>query len=254
MSSLLHRSTQPRPSAADSLDGKVVVVTGAARRIGRSTALHLAKHGARVAVHFCASAGEAAETADACGGRAFQADLTRVDEIRRLFAEVRGAFGRLDGLVNNAARYHEMDVHEVTEQDWDEIHAVNLKATFFCCQQAAKIMLENDGGRIVNISSLGGIRPWSRHVPYGASKAGVIMLTRSLAKALAPKITVNSVAPGVIHFDREMPEDIARLARATPMRRHGRGEEIAQAVLHFLTGPDFITGQILAVDGGLSLK
>ncbi len=254
MSSLLHRSTEPRSSAADSLDGKVVVVTGAARRIGRCAALELAKHGARVAVHFGASAEEAEETAAACGGRTFQADLTRVDEIRRLFAEVREAFGRIDGLVNNAARYREMNVHEVTEQDWDDIHSVNLKATFFCCQQAARIMLENGGGRIVNISSLGGIRPWSRHVPYGASKAGVIMLTRSLAKALAPKITVNSVAPGVIHFDREIPEDIARLAQAAPMRRHGRGEEIARAVLQFLTGPDFVTGQILAVDGGLSLK
>lgn len=238
----------------NSLEGKVVVVTGAARRIGRSVALELAKHGAQVAVHFGASVDEARETADACGGRVFQADLTRVDEIRRLFAEVRETFGRLDGLVNNAARYREMDVHSVTEQDWDDIHSVNLKATFFCCQQAAKIMLEKDGGRIVNISSLGGIRPWSRHVPYGASKAGVIMLTRALAKALAPKITVNSVAPGVIHFGPETPEDIVRLVRATPLQRHGRGEEVAQAVLQFLTGPDFTTGQILAVDGGLSLK
>lgn len=236
------------------LDGKVVVVTGAARRIGRSIALALAERGARVAVHFGASADEAEQTAAACGGRAFQADLTRVDDIRRLFAEVRAAFGRLDGLVNNAARYREMDVFDITEQDWDDVHAVNLKAVFFCCRQAAAIMLENGGGRIVNISSLGGIRPWSRHVPYGASKAGVIMLTRSLAKALAPKITVNSVAPGVIHFDEEMPQEIARLAQAAPMRRCGRGDEIAQAVLHFLTGPDFITGQVLAVDGGLSLK
>ena len=236
------------------LEGKVVVVTGAARRIGRAIALELAGRGARVAVHYGASADEAEQTAAACGGRAFQADLTRVDDIRRLFAEAHEAFGRLDGLVNNAARYREMDVHEVTEKDWDDIHAVNLKAVFFCCQQAARLMLENGGGRIVNISSLGGIRPWSRRIPYGASKAGVIMLTRSLAKALAPQITVNSVAPGVIHFDGEMPQDIARLARAAPMGRSGRGGEVARAVLHFLTGPDFITGQTLAVDGGLSLK
>jgi len=238
----------------NSLAGKVVVVTGGARRIGRSIALELAAHGARVAVHYRTSADQAEHTAVACGGRAFQADLARVDEIERLFSEVRAEYGRLDGLVNNAARYRAMDVFSVTEKDWDEIHSINLKATFFCCQQAAKMMLENGAGTIVNISSLGGIRPWSRHIPYGASKAGVIMLTRSLAKALAPAITVNCVAPGVIHFEPTVPDDIARLIQATPMQRHGSGQEIAQAVVQFFTGPSFITGQTLAVDGGLSLK
>jgi 3-oxoacyl-[acyl-carrier protein] reductase/pteridine reductase len=238
----------------NSLDGKVVVVTGAARRIGRSIALELAASGAKVAVHYWTSEAEARDTAEQCRGRVFQADLTDVAAIERLFAAVRDTYGRLDGLVNNAARYRAMDVLRVTEQDWDALHSVNLKATFFCCQQAAKIMLESGGGRIVNISSMGGLRPWTRHVPYGASKAGVIMLTRSLAKALAPDITVNSVAPGVIHFDSEMPDDFARLVRATPMQRHGTGDDVAQAVVQFFTGPDFITGQVLTVDGGLSLK
>ena len=238
----------------NSLAGKVVVVTGGARRIGRSIALDLAAHGAQVAVHYRTSADEAERTALECGGRAFQADLAQVDEIARLFAEVRAEYGRLDGLVNNAARYRAMDVFSVTEKDWDEIHSINLKATFFCCQQAAKMMLENGAGTIVNISSLGGIRPWSRHIPYGASKAGVIMLTRSLAKSLAPAITVNCVAPGVIHFDATVPDDIARLIQKTPMQRHGSGQEIAQAVVQFFTGPRFITGQTIAVDGGLSLK
>ena len=229
------------------------MVTGAARRIGRSIALRLADHGARVAVHYGTSEAEALATAERCGGRAFQADLTDIGAITRLFDQVESELGPLDLFVNNAARYREMNVLEVTEQDWDSIHDVNLKAAFFCCQQAAKRM-RGRGGRIVILSSLGAMRPWTRHAPYCASKAGVAMLTRVLAKALAPEITVNSVAPGVIHFDDEMPPRIARLVSVTPMKRPGSGAEIAEAVCGFLTGPSFITGQILAVDGGLSQR
>lgn len=236
------------------LEGKVTLVTGAAKRIGRSIALRLAEEGAQVAVHYNHSEEEARQTAEQCGGKVFQADLSRVDEIKRLFAEVEAAYGRLDCLVNNAARYREMRVLETTEQDWDFIHSVNLKAVFFSCQAGAKLMLRHGGGKIVNISSLGGLRPWSRYAPYCASKAGVIMLTQALAKALAPEIAVNSVAPGVIHFEPEMPPKIQRLVSVTPMRRPGKGEEIAEAVLNFLTASSFLTGQVLAVDGGLSLR
>ncbi len=238
----------------DSLAGKVVAVTGGAKRIGRSIALHLAREGAQVAVHFGGSGEAAAATAKACGGLAFQADLSEVSNIRRLFDEIRQAYGRLDGLVNNAAVFRAVDPLEATEDDWDAIHDINLKATFFCCQHAAKLMLRTGGGRIVNVSSLGGLRPWGKHVPYCTSKAGVIMLTRALAKALAPEIAVNSVAPGVIHFDGELPDEIAQLVRNTPMQRHGTGEDIARAVAQLLSGSSFVTGQILAVDGGLSLK
>ena len=238
----------------ENLRGKVVAVTGAARRIGRSVALELARHGALVAVHYRTSAADAEETAAACDGRAFQADLTRVAEIGRLFQEIGRAFGRVDGLVNNAAVFRAVDPLEATEEDWDAMHDVNLKATFFCCQQAAKLMLQSGGGRIVNVSSLGGLRPWGKHVPYCASKAGVIMLTRALAKALAPRIAVNTVAPGVIHFEEELPDEIARLVRVTPMRRPGTGEDVANTVCQLLGGSPFVTGQVLAVDGGLSLK
>jgi 3-oxoacyl-[acyl-carrier protein] reductase/pteridine reductase len=131
---------------------------------------------------------------------------------------------------------------------------VNLKAIFFCCQAGVKLMLKNGGGRIVNISSLGGFRPWSQYPAYCASEAGGIMLTKTLAKALAPEISVNSVAPGVIHFDSEMPPKIERLISATPMQRHGTGQEIAEAVVYFATCSPFVTGQVLAVDGGLSLR
>jgi len=237
-----------------SLNGRVVLVTGSAKRIGRGIALRLAQAGARVAIHYNGSADAARTTAAECGNAPiFQANLEQVSEIVRLFAEVEQHFGRIDGLVNNAARFSRIDPLEITETDWDSIHDVNLKATFFCCQQAARRMIAGDGGRIVNISSLGGLRPWAHHAHYCASKAGVIMLTRALAKAFAPKVTVNSVAPGVIPFG-ERDERVERLICATPAQRAGTAEEIADAVIYFLTATNFVTGQVLAVDGGLSQR
>lgn len=238
----------------ESLSGKVVLVTGGARRIGRAIALKLAQEGATVAIHYGASRAEADEVAALCGGTPFQADLENVAEISRLFSQVRERFGRLDGLVNNAARFTRFNPMDITEADWDYIHSVNLKAVFFCCQNAARLMREGTGGRIVNISSLGGIRPWAEHVHYCASKAGVIHMTRALAKAFAPEISVNSVAPGVIPFEEADEPEIQRFVSATPARRAGTGVEIADAVMWFLTASRFVTGQILAVDGGLSLR
>jgi NAD(P)-dependent dehydrogenase (short-subunit alcohol dehydrogenase family) len=236
------------------MKGKVVLVTGAAKRIGRGIALRLAESGARVAIHYFESEDAAQRTAEECGGAPlFRANLESVEEIGRMFAEVEERCGRLDGLVNNAARFTRFDPLEITEKDWDFIHSVNLKAVFFCCQGAARLMRKTGGGRIVNVSSLGGIRPWAEHAHYCASKAGVIMLTRALAKALAPEITVNSVAPGVIPFD-DIDERGKAMLAATPAQRGGTPAEVADAVLYFLKATNFITGQILAVDGGLSQR
>ena len=236
------------------LQDQVILVTGAAKRIGRGIALRLAAEGARVAIHYHNSEPEARATAAECGNApVFRANLERVTEIENLFLHIDQHFGRIDGLVNNAARFTEIDPLQVRETDWDFIHSVNLKAVFFCCQQAARRMLAGDGGRIVNISSLGGLRPWSRHAHYCASKAGMIMLTRALAKAFAPKVAVNSVAPGVIPFG-EPDERVRRLVAKTPAQRAGTAEDIADAVAFFMTASDFITGQVLAVDGGLSQK
>ena len=235
------------------LAGKVVLVTGAARRIGRGIALRLAAEGARVAIHYNRSETEARLAAEECGAALFRANLENVAEIGRMFAGVQERFGKLDGLVNNAARFSRIDPLEITEQDWDFIHSVNLKAVFFCCQGAARIMKKTGGGRIVNISSLGGIRPWAEHAHYCASKAGVIMLTRALAKAWAPEITVNSVAPGVIPFE-DIDDEGKRMIAATPARRGGTPAEIADAVVYFLKASSFVTGQLLAVDGGLSQR
>lgn len=238
----------------ESLRGKVVLVTGAARRIGRGIALRLAAEGARVCIHYHRSETEARETADECGGaELFQANLESVPEIGRLFERLEQRMGRLDGLVNNAARFTRFDPMDITEKDWDFIHTVNLKAVFFCCQNGARLMKKTGAGRIVNISSLGGIRPWAEHVHYNASKAGVIMLTRGLAKAFAPDITVNSVAPGVIPFE-DIDERGTRMIAATPAGRGGTPDEIADAVVFFLSATNFITGQTLAVDGGLSQR
>jgi len=234
------------------LSGRIILVTGAAKRIGRGIALRLAREGARVVIHYDRSEAEARRTAEECGGaELFRANLESVPQIQRMFADVEQRLGRLDGLVNNAARFTRFDPLDITEADWDFIHSVNLKATFFCCQQAARIMKRQGSGRIVNISSLGGIRPWAEHAHYCASKAGVIMLTRALAKAFAPDITVNSVAPGVIPFD-DIDERGKRMIEYTPARRGGTPDEIADAVVYFLTASNFVTGQILAVDGGLS--
>lgn len=236
------------------MPNEVVLITGAAKRIGRGIALRLAKEGARVAIHYHNSEADARRTAAECGeAELFQANLESVSEIERLFAQVEKRMGRLDWLVNNAARFTRFDPMEITERDWDFIHSVNLKAAFFCCQQGARLMKKSGGGRIVNLSSLGAIRPWAEHAHYCASKAGVAMLTRALAKAWAPEITVNSVAPGVIPFE-DIDERGKRLIELTPARRGGTPDEIADAVLYFLRASNFVTGQILVVDGGLSQR
>lgn len=216
---------------------KVVVVTGSSKRIGLAIANRLENEGWTVVRH------------SQTGGE-FSANLEQVSEIERLFEQVLIRYGQIDALVNNAARFTQFDPLNITEADWDYIHSVNLKAVFFCCQQAAKRMTGE--GRIVNLSSLGGLRPWADHAHYCASKAGVIMLTKALAKAWAPRITVNSIAPGVIPFGSQDAR-VEALIRQTPAGRGGEGDEIARAVSFFLTAPDFITGQVLSVAGGLGL-
>jgi 3-oxoacyl-[acyl-carrier protein] reductase/pteridine reductase len=244
-----------------SVQDRVILVTGAARRIGRDIAFRLAGEGARVAIHYGTSEQEARETAAGCGGApVFQADLALVAEVHRLLDEVGAHFGRLDGLVNNAARFTRAHPLEVTEADWDFVHSVNLKAAFFCAQRAARWMLRNGNdwggarGKIVNISSMGAFLAWPEHSHYCASKAGLAHLTRVLAKALAPDIAVNSVAPGVIPYEERDEAVIQALARSTPVGRPGTGVEIADAVAYFLKASNFVTGQVLPVDGGMGLR
>jgi NAD(P)-dependent dehydrogenase (short-subunit alcohol dehydrogenase family) len=179
-----------------------------------------------------------------------QADVARGAEVKSLFAEISRQMGRLDILVNNAGMFFTAPVLEITEEQWDAIMATNLKAHLLCAQAAAPLMKQQGRGRIINISSIGGLLAWPAFTHYCVSKAGVIMLTRCLARALGPEITVNSVAPGTIQFPGEAPDE--DYIRRAPLHRTGKGEDIAETVV-FLAKSDFITGQIFVVDGGRTL-
>ncbi len=244
---------------------QVALVTGSARRIGRVIALALAEAGADVVVNYNRSRAEALRTAreiESLGVRAvaIRADISKPAEVRAMFRAVEKKFRRLDILVNNAAIFFERRWDELTEKDWDRILGTNLKGTFFCAQSAARIMMKKGGasgvpgGRIINISSLGGLEAWPSYAHYCASKAGVIMLTRCLAKALAPSILVNSVAPGSILLpDEAQGKWSENVVKTTPLQRPGSAEDIAEAVLFLATRGGFITGQVMAVDGGKSI-
>jgi 3-oxoacyl-[acyl-carrier protein] reductase/pteridine reductase len=230
-------------------------VTGAAKRIGRSIALRLANDGADVAVNYRGSREEAESVVreiEAMGRRAvaMQADVSRRDEVQRMFAEIETKFARLDILVNNAGKFFAAKFEELTETQWDDILNANLKSQFLCAQAAAPLMKRQGRGRIINLSSLGGLLAWPSYTHYCVSKAGVIMLTRCLASALGPEILVNSVAPGTIQFPGEAPD--AEYIRRVPLHRTGTGDDIAEAVAYLATA-DFVTGQIIAVDGGRML-
>jgi NAD(P)-dependent dehydrogenase (short-subunit alcohol dehydrogenase family) len=241
------------------LNGKVALVTGAAKRIGREIALDLARAGAIVAITYNSSQREAEATTAAIGklgtnGLAIRCDVRDEENVRETIAEVTREFKRLDILVNNAAIYQTAEFEQITTQQFDDVFATNTRGPFFFMKYSAP-ELRRRRGRIINIGSLGGLRPWSTHAHYCSSKAALHMLTHAAAKALAPEISVNCVAPGVIDFgERDRAVQHKRFAAMTPMGTTGKGSDIAAAVHFFATCPHFITGQILAVDGGLSLK
>ena len=240
-----------------SLEGRVALVTGAAKRIGRAVALRLAQEGADVCVHYRSSSDAVAivlREIEALGRRAiaFAADLRDPAQTHSLFAEVGKDFGRLDILVNNAAVFMPGSIETATEVQWDATLDTNLKAQFFCAQAAAPLLKKSGRGVIINFASLGGLLAWPGYIPYCVSKAGVIMLTRCLAKALAPEIRVNAVAPGTISMPGDPPEWEADYTRLAPLRRTGTPEDITSAV-SFLIHSEFVTGQVVVVDGGRSL-
>lgn len=252
----------PEPGTAESsidskpLAGKTALVTGGAKRIGRAIAMALASGGANVAITYRDSQPEAEATvrdlaAFGVDALAVRTDLNDHESIRETVAAVVEEFGRLDILVNNAGVFESAALESISIEQWDHMFATNTRAPFLVAQSAYP-HLRGAGGRIINIGSLGGSHPWATHAHYCTSKAALHMLSQTMAKAWAPEISVNCVAPGMI-VQGEVGEAYVHFAERTPMRRNGTAEDVADAVLFFATGPHFITGQLLAVDGGLGL-
>jgi NAD(P)-dependent dehydrogenase (short-subunit alcohol dehydrogenase family) len=238
------------------LAGKVALVTGAGKRIGRSVALRLASEGADIIVNYHSSKAEADEVVElvaAMGRRAlaFPADVAKRAQVVAMFAAVEKEFGRLDILVNNVGIFFPAKFEELTEEQWDRILNTNLKSQFLCSQAAAPLLRRGGHGRIVNFASLGGLLAWPAYTHYCVSKAGVIMLTRCLSRALAPEITVNAIAPGTISFPNDAPEIAEDFILRAPLKRTGTPKDIEDAVV-FLVDSGFVTGQVIVVDGGRS--
>jgi len=243
-----------------SLNDKVVLVTGAARRIGAAIVTCLQENGARVAIHYRGSADEAEQLAAslndtrADSAKAFQADLLDTGSIASLVTAVIDWSGQLDGLVNNASTFYPTPVGEITEDHWTDLAGSNFKAPLFLSQEVAP-HLQQSNGAIVNIVDIHAQRPLRDHALYGSAKAALAMLTRSLAKDLAPDIRVNGVAPGAILWPEDGMTDAVQdsILRQVPLQRAGNPDDIAGCVLYLLRDASYITGQIIAVDGGRSI-
>ena len=235
------------------LEGRIALVTGAAKRVGGAIALSLAQAGADLAIHYRSSEAEATETADAIralGRRAelFQADLADPPQIESLFAAIGEAYGRLDVLINSAAVYHRTPLESLTAEQWDLEMAVNARAPALCIRHAMPLFV--DGGAIVNITDIAAEKGWAGYPAYGPSKAALQSLTKTAAKALAKRnIRVNAVAPGAILWQGESDELQQRVINQVPLKRPGSPQDIANAVT-FLVTSDYITAQTLRVDGG----
>jgi len=239
-----------------SLLNRVALVTGSGKRLGRAVAIGLAEQGADVVIHYRSSEAEAREAVaeiEKLGRRsvALQADLAQISALPQLFQKVEANFGRLDILVNSAANFLQTEFASTTEKVWDASLDTNLKAVFFCCQAAAPL-LKKSNGAIINFADIGGILGWPGFIPHSISKAGVIMLTRCLAKELAPEVRVNAIAPGTITMPGDAPELEAGFVKLAPLHRSGRPNDILAAV-SYLASADFVTGQVLVVDGGRTL-
>jgi 3-oxoacyl-[acyl-carrier protein] reductase/pteridine reductase len=245
-------------ATARPLSGKVALVTGGAIRLGRAAALALAEAGADLAVTYLHSEAEVRRTSkelEKAGARvlAISCDVSDPKSVTAAVKQVIAKWGGLDILINNAGAYETVSFEDLTLQQWDSIFGVNVRGPFLV-SQTAQPYLRRRKGRIINLGSLGGLRAWSSHAHYCSSKAALHMLTKVMAKALAPKIAVNCVAPGMIDLgEKAAVPFMNRMAKQTPMQRNGTGEDVAAAILFFATAPSFITGQVLYVDGGLGL-
>lgn len=242
------------------LKGKVALVTGSAKRVGRAISLGLASCGCSLALHYRHSAAEARSIRRLAREKdvpadIFQADLEYSQQIQALVQQVQNRFGRIDILINNASLFYRTPWDSIKESDWDLFMNINLKAPFLLSQAVSRLMLENGGGKIIHLADVGGLRPWSGYVPYCVSKAGLIALTQGMAKALAPSIQVNAVAPAtVLPPEGSSEEELDRVVKTIPLKRIGSPDDVVSTVLYLLQGTDFVTGQVIAVDGGRSIR
>jgi pteridine reductase len=244
-----------------SLAGRVVLVTGGAQRVGAEIVRTLHAAGARVAIHYNRSASQAEALAAqlnatrAASALTLRADLLEVARLHELVESTTRAFGRLDVLVNNASTFYPTPVGEITEAHWNDLLGSNLKAPLFL-SQAAATALRLSRGLILNIVDIHGMRPLRRYPVYGIAKAGLIMLTRSLARELGPHVRVNAIAPGPVMWPADGAADgelQKKIVERTLLKRTGSAQDIARTALFFAADAPYVTGQVLAVDGGRSV-
>jgi 3-oxoacyl-[acyl-carrier protein] reductase/pteridine reductase len=242
---------------AQLLTGQSVLVTGAAKRLGRAIALKLAEAGADITITFNTSEKEAQQTVgeiQSLSRKAFavECNVRNEQSVRQAVAETLKQHGKLNILVNNAAVFEAVELEKITIEQWDRVFETNVRGPFLFARECLPA-LRATHGRIIQLGSLGGLHPWADHAHYCSSKAAVHMLVKTMAKAFGPEVAVNAVAPGWIDMDPQPTEQTIRMIGKTPLKRSGTPNDIAEAVLYFATAANFITGQILAVDGGLCL-
>lgn len=242
------------------MDNQIALITGSGRRLGRQIALTMAENGFDIVINFNKSRSEANKTVrdiKKIGRRciAIQADVTKSVQVRRMMKKTIATFGKIDVLVNNAAIFApSFELPDVSESLWDAVIDTNLKSSFLCSQEAAAYMIKQKSGKIINIASLGAFQAWPKHIPYCVSKAGVVMLTKTLSKALAPYITVNAVAPGTIIIpNEESGEIIHPPVEKIPLKKYGKPSDITDIVVFLATSSKYITGEVIRVDGGVTI-
>ena len=242
------------------MESQIALLTGSGRRLGRKMAIALAEHGFDVVVNYNQSRSEARQAEKEIkriGRRCLlvQADVSNARAVKRMVQSAIKKFGKIDLLVNNAAIFPpQHDFEKISEKLWDGVMAINLKAAFLCSQEVSKYMLKRKSGKIVNIASLGAFQAWTKHIPYCVSKAGVVMLTKVMAKSLAPHISVNAIAPGTIIIPNEEAHaehfpDVEKI----PLKKYGKPSDITDLLIFLATASDYITGQIISVDGGVTI-
>jgi NAD(P)-dependent dehydrogenase (short-subunit alcohol dehydrogenase family) len=242
------------------MDSKVALITGSGKRLGREIALALSGNGYNVVVNYLKSSKEAKDLVKEIskGGSSaisIKADVTKSSEVKRLYKQVIGKYGRVDVLINNAAIFEKTSMGFLNEKKWQKTIDTNLKSCFLCSMEAFKYMKKQKTGRIINISSIGGYRPFKNYLPYCVSKAGVIMLTECLAKEMAPDIIVNGIAPGMIQFSEESKKlnEILNIEKI-PLKRYGKPKDLTDLILFLINSGSYITGQTVIVDGGKVLN